>query len=69
MRKFHRSHLGLIGAALVGAIAMVTLCTGCQKILFPSDLPRNQFETHDRMRQRSNYRIQDEPMPLYKGLD
>lgn len=26
--------------------------TGCQKVLFPSDLPRNQFETHDRMRQR-----------------
>jgi hypothetical protein len=25
---------------------------GCQKVLFPSDLPRNQFETHDRMRQR-----------------
>jgi hypothetical protein len=24
---------------------------GCQKTLFPSDLPRNQFETHDRMRQ------------------
>lgn len=38
------------------AAAIVALATlsgaGCQKVLFPSDLPRNQFETHDRMRQR-----------------
>lgn len=25
---------------------------GCQRVLFPENLPRNQFETHDRMRQR-----------------
>jgi hypothetical protein len=35
----------LVAAATVGG-------AGCQKVLFPSDLPRNQFETHDRMRQR-----------------
>lgn len=46
-----------IGAplALVAALASVLVAAlgsmGCQKTLFPSDLPRNQFETHDRMRQ------------------
>ena len=34
---------GLVGLAVLG---------GCQRALFPSDLPRNQFETYDRMRQR-----------------
>ncbi len=33
------------------AIFVVVGLTGCQRALFPSDLPRNQFETHDRMRQ------------------
>lgn len=42
-------------AARVAALASVLVAAlgsmGCQKTLFPSDLPRNQFETHDRMRQ------------------
>ena len=25
---------------------------GCQRALFPADLPRTQFETYDKMRQR-----------------
>ncbi len=33
------------------AIGVLACTTGCQKTLFPSDLPRNQFETYDRMRQ------------------
>ncbi len=40
------------GVLVLGALALGALgLTGCQKTLFPSDLPRNQFETHDRMRQ------------------
>ena len=38
-------------SALVAALAAALGSMGCQKTLFPSDLPRNQFETHDRMRQ------------------
>lgn len=39
-------------ATVAAALALCALgMTGCQKTLFPSDLPRNQFETHDRMRQ------------------
>ncbi|MEY2796049.1 MAG: hypothetical protein RIR10_1765 [Planctomycetota bacterium] len=37
--------------AALSAIAAALGSTGCQKTLFQSDLPRNQFETHDRMRQ------------------
>jgi hypothetical protein len=48
MRSRIRSILTLAAAASAVTLA----CTGCQKVLFPSDLPRNQFETHDRMRQR-----------------
>lgn len=40
------------GLALLVACAASTLSTGCQRALFPSDLPRNQFETYDRMRKR-----------------
>lgn len=45
------------GAALstgpiVVAVLVVVVLGGCQRALFPSDLPRNQFETYDRMRQR-----------------
>ena len=39
---------------MIAALSMLTAAlatTGCQKTLFQSDLPRNQFETHDRMRQ------------------
>lgn len=41
---------GLLAGLLAGAVAM-GLVSGCAKSLFPSDMPRNQFETHDRMRQ------------------
>ncbi len=37
--------------AALSALAAALGSMGCQKTLFPSDLPRNQFETHDRMRQ------------------
>lgn len=46
MRRTRRLILALSIVASAGAAA------GCQRVLFPSDLPRNQFETHDRMRQR-----------------
>jgi hypothetical protein len=46
MRRTRRLILALSIVASAGATA------GCQRVLFPSDLPRNQFETHDRMRQR-----------------
>ncbi len=38
--------------ALSAAVLAVTVLGGCQRALFPSDLPRSQFETYDRMRQR-----------------
>jgi hypothetical protein len=38
--------------ALLGLLAAAFAAGGCQRVLFPSDMPRNQFETHDRMRQR-----------------
>lgn len=34
-----------LGAACLGA-------TGCQKVLFPKNEPRSQFEAYDTMRQR-----------------
>lgn len=37
---------------LISIAAAAASAAGCQRVLFPSDLPRNQFETHDRMRQR-----------------
>jgi hypothetical protein len=37
--------------ALILATVAAAGLTACQRSLFPSDLPRNQFETHDRMRQ------------------
>jgi hypothetical protein len=43
-----RSRVILLGLLAAASLASV----GCQRLLFPSDLPRNQFETHDRMRQR-----------------
>jgi len=43
----------IVTACIAGAALCCVFCeAGCQKVLFPSDLPRNQFETHDRMRQR-----------------
>jgi hypothetical protein len=41
----------LFAAISAGLLAIVVL-GGCQRALFPSDLPRSQFETYDRMRQR-----------------
>jgi len=40
-----------LAAVSAGLLALAVL-GGCQRALFPSDLPRNQFETYDRMRQR-----------------
>lgn len=51
MRRSLRPQLGPVATACVLAAVMLA-GAGCQKVLFPSDLPRNQFETHDRMRQR-----------------
>ena len=39
-------------AALSSGLLAIMVLGGCQRALFPSDLPRNQFETYDRMRQR-----------------
>ena len=41
-----------LGVALLVACVAPVLLAGCQRSLFQSDLPRNQFETYDRMRQR-----------------
>ena len=42
-----------VRAAIVGAIMAAALgAAGCQRALFPEDLPRTQFETYDKMRQR-----------------
>ena len=46
----HPNSARWIAAACIACSAVAS--SGCQKVLFPSDLPRNQFETHDRMRQR-----------------
>jgi len=42
-----------VTALLCAGVAALSVfgLTACQRALFPSDLPRNQFETHDRMRQ------------------
>ena len=39
-------------AALSAGLLALAVLGGCQRALFPSDLPRSQFETYDRMRQR-----------------
>ncbi|MFM7259893.1 MAG: hypothetical protein ACKO3W_04750 [bacterium] len=36
---------------LCAGVTVISTAAGCVKSLFPSDMPRNQFETHDRMRQ------------------
>lgn len=48
-RALARGWVTALAATLVAASA---LSMGCQRVLFPENLPRNQFETHDRMRQR-----------------
>jgi hypothetical protein len=45
-----RLALLVVGACAVGSLG--SALGGCQRALFPSDLPRNQFETYDRMRKR-----------------
>jgi len=50
-----RSAVRLTGrtAATVGVLfCALSALTGCQRALFPADLPRTQFETYDKMRQR-----------------
>ncbi|MFM7134714.1 MAG: hypothetical protein ACKO0W_10395, partial [Planctomycetota bacterium] len=37
---------------LLAAAGIASFSSGCQRVLFPTDEPRTQFETHDRMRQR-----------------
>ncbi len=47
-----RTTRGAMSAAFfAGGLSALSLLAGCQKTLFPTDLPRNQFETHDRLRQ------------------
>ncbi|MEY3141520.1 MAG: hypothetical protein RLY21_13 [Planctomycetota bacterium] len=43
--------LGRLVAA-VGFVGLAFGAFGCQRALFPQDLPRTQFETYDKMRQR-----------------
>ena len=44
---------GLRAVAVLGVVVSgVVVLGGCQRALIPSDLPRSQFETYDRMRQR-----------------
>lgn len=44
--------LSRVVVVVIAAAACVAGLGGCQRVLFPTDAPRNQFETHDRMRQR-----------------
>jgi hypothetical protein len=46
LRMLRRTTLVLATAAACATLG------GCMKSLFPSDLPRTQFETYDKMRQR-----------------
>lgn len=34
-------------------IACFMVLCGCQRVLFPKDMPRTQYETYDRMRSRN----------------
>jgi hypothetical protein len=38
--------------AAAAAAAGLAASAGCQKVLFPKDTPRSQFESYDTMRQR-----------------
>ena len=37
-------------AVVRGVLGGVVLLAGCQKVLFPHNTPRTQFESYDRMR-------------------
>lgn len=45
---FRLRRIALVAAACLA----VPMLGGCVRSLFPSDLPRTQFETYDNMRQR-----------------
>lgn len=45
-------HIAGIVVLVTGALGVVVLGAGCQRVLFPEDAPRTQFETHDRLRNR-----------------
>lgn len=51
LKQPHRFSIGRLAAA-VGFIGLALGAVGCQRALFPQDLPRTQFETYDKMRQR-----------------
>ncbi len=40
-------------AIIAGAAAIAVMEAGCQRVLFPENAPRTQFETHDRLRHRT----------------
>jgi hypothetical protein len=43
---------GIVVLAVCTAVVVVG-GTGCQRVLFPDNAPRTQFESHDRLRNRS----------------
>ncbi|MFM1804897.1 MAG: hypothetical protein RL136_1776 [Planctomycetota bacterium] len=51
-RRLPPAHRAFALLATLAAFGWVVVAGGCQKVLFPTNLPRSQFETHDRMRQR-----------------
>ena len=46
-------HIAGIVVLALWAVAIVVVGPGCQRVLFPDDAPRTQFESHDRLRQES----------------
>jgi hypothetical protein len=50
--SFAERTTGLVVLAMCTAIAVVA-GSGCQRVLFPDNAPRTQFESHDRLRHRS----------------
>ena len=50
--RIARTTLRMTSIGMLLAAASVVAAAGCQRVLFPTDEPRTQFETHDRMRQR-----------------
>jgi len=51
MMRRHRTTIR--GLCLAAALAAGATVAGCQKPLFPGDLPRTQYERYDRLRGRS----------------
>lgn len=50
MRRMSIRRRAALAAACLGAACLGA--TGCQKVLFPKNEPRSQFEAYDTMRQR-----------------